>query len=193
MLYVHRTWRRFHLRPSRMEAQHEKRVKLVFLDEKTQYHQNGGGEMAMETYTRLRIWPFAFAPPPYSWPQTRATPGRREGHMLASSACSHGHSHLNHSGNKSFEWQYTRGQCLTLTWMSPFMVDISEECTSFSYLHTAGYSSKRDTVHTRTQRTISAHYFSIVYYQRLWSTSIKKTPLYFIVTILNNQNTMRTH
>lgn len=36
---------------------------------------------------RLRIWPFALAPPPCLWLRSRATPGRREGHILASSAC----------------------------------------------------------------------------------------------------------
>lgn len=45
--------------------------------------------------------------------------------------------------------------------MSPLRVAISEESTSLWSLHAAGYSSKRDTVHTQTQRTISVRYFSV--------------------------------
>lgn len=88
------------------------------------------------------------------------TPGkRREGHMSASvlnkwkplmGRRGRGDGGVGRGPNMQ------KGQCLTLTWMSPLMVDTSEECTSAWSLQTAGYSSKRDTVHTLTQRRNSA-------------------------------------
>lgn len=154
----------FHLRASCMEAQREKRVKLVLWRRETEISR-----MDMEKWLRKRVrfWPFAFVPPPCSSAQTRATPGRREGYVSASSA----RLALKLTVTLSYSRQtsvlrgpYARGQCLTLTWMSPLMVDISEECTSVWSLHAAGYSSKRDTVHTLS---LLCH---TVYLYRLLST-----------------------
>lgn len=64
--------------------------------------------------------------------------------------------------NKSSEGPHARGQCLTLTWMSPLMVTTSEEFTPLRSLHAAGYSSKRDTVHTLTQSLCSLFFASTI-------------------------------
>lgn len=150
---MHRTWCRFHLRPSCVEAQHEKRVILVFGMRSSLSSEMEVEKMATVACTALRIWPFAFAPPPCSSSQTRATPGEERGRrvsipwMLALTLRSQ-------PWYKHVFW-HARRLRLTLTWMSPFMVDISDESSSLWSLHTAGYSSKRYTVHTQTQRAIS--------------------------------------
>lgn len=109
--------------------------------------------MKVEKRPRQRVWPFAFARPPRLSSQTRATPGRKEGHMLASSTW--------------WLWRVTsqlrvrvgrhaRGLCLTLTWMSPLMVDISEESTSLC------------SIETETQFTLTHWEISALYQSQWW-------------------------
>lgn len=93
----------------------------------------------------------------------------REGYMLASSACYSVNSYsLTILGTSKYsEGPHAWGQCLTLTWnwMSPLMVGVTVGITSLCPLPTAGYSSKRDTIHTQdTERDL----YSMFFQQSLW-------------------------
>lgn len=98
-----------------------------------------------EASSRLTVWPFAFAPPRCWWPQTRAE-GRRGAHV-SSRLGNAPQCMTSPRGGGGARMQKT-GQRLALTWTSPLTVGTRVERGRVCSLQTAGYSSKRDTVHT---------------------------------------------